>query len=555
MNIADLGYPVQHVKISLGALFPAIPCELYVDVALCLKIPHVEEDGRVCLDEVCQAVDFDEPVAAVVRALKRFQSELLERSSNEGWAQEQLQAERLSYWARFCDQKQKEPRGRPRPSATLVNMESVVDWAEGRIAAYIPHGTKHRRFDVQVVTLGSLDPVNLAQRHGWSSGTLVKGRAAFARLPDDLEWTPSTWPTDFAHLDALVAAATYGQQSVAKWLMRTGWIDTSDGAEERLASCKIPDGSMPLLVVLCLGMELYGYQISPSTVSLVTAPHAAPVKLLRIDPTWALIRDHAVTPFQQRQHKCVLLLGCGSLGSPIADILGRSGVGGIDIVDSQLLEPANVSRHILGLSVIRQSKAKVVAARLSKDIPGIVANGFHDDALRWMSKNCQPGKYDLILDCTAESTVRIFLSHLRSELFGDVPIVHAWVEPFCAAAHVVASTLSEPWPTNDPVRSHVNAADYSNADVRVKLPACSDGFHPYGSADILQAAGFTGERVIEVLDRVLDDSRVWSFVRTQAFFDALSLPITTNSIVPATGGIRDGVLTTRLLRDVLSSHE
>lgn len=204
LNIAEMGYAIQDVKISLGPLFPAVPCELYVDAALCLVLPHIEEDGRVCLDEVCQPVDFDDPVAAVVRALKRFQFELLERSANEDWKQGQLQAERLSYWGRFCDQKQKAPRGRPRPNATFVCMDSVVDWVEGRIAAYIPLGTKHRRFDVQIVTLGLTDPVELARRHGWDSGTLVKGRAAFVRLPDDLEWIPSNWPKNFRDLDSLV---------------------------------------------------------------------------------------------------------------------------------------------------------------------------------------------------------------------------------------------------------------------------------------------------------------------------------------------------------------
>ncbi|BDT60208.1 hypothetical protein MasN3_37020 [Massilia varians] len=102
---------------------------------------------------------------------------------------------------------------------------------------------------------------------------------------------------------------------------------------------------------------------------------------------------------------------------------------------------------------------------------------------------------------TAESSVRIFLSHARKALLGATVVVHAWVEPYCAAADVVATTLDAPWPSSDPAGARVNAVDFSGAQVRVHLPACSDGFHPYGSADIVQAADFTAERVVSILDQ------------------------------------------------------
>lgn len=553
IDLTELGYPIQTVRLLLGPLFPAIPCELYVDEALCLQLPHVESDGRLCLGDVGQSSDFDDPVAAVARALQRFKTELLERSTDESWKCTHFHQERLAYWFRFCSQRQKAPRGRPRPKATFISMEEVELWAEGRIAAYIPSGTRHRKIDRQVVTLGLSDPVELARRHGLSNGTIIKGRAAFVRLPGDFEWTPSNWPKDFRQLNALVHAATNGAHSLAKWLQDVGWLDKSECADEILARNRVPGGTMPLLLVLCHGSELYGYQISQATVSLVTIPHAAPIQVSRIDPAWSMTRDHQLERFASRQKKRVLVLGCGSLGSPVIDVLARSGIGKIDIVDSQAMESENVSRHMLGLSSIRTNKAFAMAARLEKEIPGGEIIGFCDDALSWVSAKCQPGRYDLVVDCTAESSVRSFLARTRGELLGDIPLIHAWVEPFCAASHVVATTLANPWPTSDPAAARVNAADYSAATVRVNLPACNDGFHPYGSADILQAAGFAAERVLEVLDAGLEVSMVWSTVRTKAFFDELALPIQTNSLVPLTGTARDGVLLTRFLTDVLSA--
>lgn len=553
LDLQNLGYPISSVRLQLSELFPAAPCELFVPSNLCLKLPHVEETGRVCLDEVCQPDDFNDPVAAVLRVVGRFKTELLERSANEVWRQKELHAERLSYWNRFCALRQESPRGRPRPRVTLVSMEPVDQWAEGRIAAFVPKGSKERRIEIQIVTLGALDPVELARRHAFSDGTLLKGSAAFVHIPEDLEWTPSTWPKTFAELETLVRLATSDEKSVVEWLAGEGWADESDGAIKILEKAKLPDGYKPLLVVLCHGQELYGYQISPPSVSLINGPHAAPVEISRIDPKWAMTRDHETEVFADRQRKRVLILGAGSLGSPIVDVLARSGVGAIDIVDSQLMEVPNVSRHTLGMSSLRHGKATAIAARLKKDIPGLTICGHIADARKWMAEHSKPGKYDLVLDLTAEASVRIFLAQARTALLGQTVVIHAWVEPFCSAAHVVASNLQTPWPVTDPARMCVNAADFSASAVRVNLPACSGGFHPYGSADIVQAAGFSAERIIDVLDTGLSKSTVWSFVRTQAFFDALDVGASTNAIVPKLGGRRDGTMITRRLEEVLSN--
>lgn len=551
LDLVELGYPISSVRLRISELFPAKPCELYVPAELCTKLPHVEEDGRVCLDEICQTADFSDPIAAVLRAVDRFKTELLENSANSEWCRKELHAERLSYWDRFCTLRRKSAQGRPHPRATLISMEPVDDWAEGQIAAFIPKGSRERRIDVQVVTLSSNSAVETANRHGFSSGVLVKGSAVFVRIPVDYEWTPSTWPRDFVDLENLVRTASSGQRSVIEWLAGTGWVDDSDDGALLLEKTDFPIGLKPLLIVLCHGEELYGYQISLPPVPRLTAPQIAPLVATRFDATWALTRGHAATTFHARRLQRVLVLGAGSLGSPVIDSLARAGVGQIDIVDSQLFEPANVSRHLLGMSSIRQSKAAAIASRLNKDIPAITVRGHRAEAQQWMTENCTPGKFDLVLDLTAESSVRMYLSVTRTELFEDTVVIHAWVEPFCSAVHVVASTLIDPWPATDPVLECVNVADFTEASVKVNLPACSEGFHPYGSADIVQAAGFAAERIIDILDVGLAESTVWSSIRARAFFDALDMPVKTKDIVPKSGGVRDGIMITRPLQGLL----
>jgi hypothetical protein len=55
----------------------------------------------------------------------------------------------------------------------------------------------------------------------------------------------------------------------------------------------------------------------------------------------------------------------------------------MDFIDFQEMAAANTARQAFGISSIRQSKAKEMAARLNKDIPDANVRGFHADSLIW----------------------------------------------------------------------------------------------------------------------------------------------------------------------------
>lgn len=200
-------------------------------------------------------------------------------------------------------------------------------------------------------------------------------------------------------------------------------------------------------------------------------------------------------------------------------------------------------------------KADELAAQLQADVPEIKIAGYHNDVITWCRKNCRPGQYDLIVECTAESTVRSFMAHRRAELFGDTPIIHTWLEPLCSAGHVVLTQTEVPWPSEDPADALVNASDLSADDTRIALPGCADGFHPYGVADVTLVAAFAAERVLSVVDEPRKTSTVWSWVRSSAFFDRLGIDICRRSIVPHSNSSADSATVTRSLTDTLGSND
>jgi molybdopterin/thiamine biosynthesis adenylyltransferase len=249
-----------------------------------------------------------------------------------------------------------------------------------------------------------------------------------------------------------------------------------------------------------------------------------------------------------RQGKRVLLLGCGSLGSAVAELLARSGVGELHLLDKETFEAENCGRHILGARDLGRLKAYALVERLREIVPDITLKPHHALAADWIHYVCKPGNYDLIVDCTGESSVRVMLSHHRDFSLGACPVVHAWVEPFCAATHVVHLPHGSVWPPDDP-GNKLAAATWPD-DVQVNLPACGTGFHPYGAADVWQSAGFTTERLLSVLDNKAPEAIVWSSVRSQAFFKALGINVTTGPIVPTTGTEYDSIQITRLFKAI-----
>lgn len=558
VDLQDDSLPVKAVRIVLPGNFPASPCELFVDRSYFLKVPHVEADGHVCLGHASIPSDYEDPIGAILHALKIFKDELLVPAQDAGWVEQQFQAERSSYWAQMCLRRKFESTRRPAPAQTYVDLDGLDGWSRGALAGYLKKGIPSRRYTRQIAVLGEVDPHAIATRHGWAMGTMVRGNALFVRLPKNTPWTPGTWPTTFSSLDALIAGITGGDISLSAWLKDMGWNDVvapapppSPKKHQRRNPERVPLGQRPLLVVLADEGATYGFQVFAPLLPGVTAPNIEPIQVTRVDPDWALARDHRLDIIRLRRAKRVLLLGCGSLGSPLVKALARAGVGQLDLLDAQTMEAENTSRHELGLDDIGLEKAPTLARRITKETPGVRVRGFTGKVEVWCTKNCQPGDYDLVIECTGESSVRSYLSKERARLFGRCPLIHAWTEPLCSAAHVVLTQADEPWPMDDPADTLVNASDLSAAETRVVVPACAGGFHPYGAADIELVAAFAAERVIGVIDNLPNASMVWSWVRAMGFFDQLPVTVTPRAIVPVSESKWDSATVTRTLTKVL----
>lgn len=559
IDLDNPAWPVRSVSLRLPSNFPDHPCQLFVDKGHFLKVPHIEEDGRVCLGIHAEPSDHSAPIAAICRALKRFQQELLEPAENADWCARQFHDERASYWTQFCSRQDKRGSRRPVANSTLADIKDRSNHSEGEMVAYVFSNERIKKSRVQIASFSESSPQTLATRHSWKGGTEIHGKALFVPLPQGELWTPATWPSKFAELEALVARATANRICLTNWTMKVDGFhvprpeEHSQSRRKRRRFGNPPMLHRPVVVFIGVGSTVFGYQLFAPEALDDGSLWIEPVEVERIDADWALARDQQLATLHGRRSQRILLLGTGSLGSPIAAAIARAGIGYLDIVDKEVFRAENVARHFLGMRSRGRWKVDELVAQLHADVPAVKIVGHRNDVVTWCRNNCRPGQYDLIIECTAESTVRSFMAHRRIELFGDTPIIHAWLEPLCSAGHVVLTQTDVPWPPEDPADFLVNASDLSANDTRISLPGCADGFHPYGVADVTLVAAFAAERVLAVVDDPCQESTVWSWVRSTGFFDLVGIDVCRRPIIPHSNSAADSIAITRSLKDILLS--
>jgi hypothetical protein len=104
--------------------------------------------------------------------------------------------------------------------------------------------------------------------------------------------------------------------------------------------------------------------------------------------------------------KNILLIGAGSLGSMIGELLVRGGIDRMAIIDSDVLNAGNLVRHTLDLRHLNQNKAQTLAAKLNQISPFARIDAIQEN---FFSRSQKPDERikecNMIIDCTGENDV------------------------------------------------------------------------------------------------------------------------------------------------------
>src|SRR5712692_6408313 len=126
-------------------------------------------------------------------------------------------------------------------------------------------------------------------------------------------------------------------------------------------------------------------------------------------------------------HSSAVLVGCGALGTAVANLLVRAGVGRLRIIDRDFVEPSNLQRQTLfEESDARDALPKAVAAerRLRAINSGVAVEGIVADLGPKNAEELLRG-FPLILDGTDNFETRFLLND--AAIYLGVPWIYAAV--------------------------------------------------------------------------------------------------------------------------------
>lgn len=202
----------------------------------------------------------------------------------------------------------------------------------------------------------------------------------------------------------------------------------------------------------------------------------------------------------------IAIIGCGSLGSRIAELLALSGLGRLTLVDPEKLTSDNIFRHVLGGSEIGQNKAQAMSVHLQKRLPGIKVSAFKGSLLGW-EKQLAPEIIDgVILALGDPSVERAFAKRWRQSPYSRFAVV-SWLEALGLGGHSFLFSKARQgcleclYRSSEGQVSLMARTSFLEPNQRVSrnLTGCGGAFTPFSALDAVK----TAEQAVDLSLRAL----------------------------------------------------
>lgn len=240
----------------------------------------------------------------------------------------------------------------------------------------------------------------------------------------------------------------------------------------------------------------------------------------RVDHGWIHGRDR--DPRQEvLKGANVLVVGCGSLGSSVAELLARAGIGRLTLMDGEVVDWPNIGRHALGADLVGQPKASALASRLTAAFPHLAGIDSVNHSLTIANTDMLVGR-DLVITTTGAWSVDSLVDACqRNGMAGT--ILYSWLEPHVAAAHAVTIP-----PGGGCLRCHIASTGLPELAVSrwedggtIAVPSCGGTFAPYGAAELAFAHALVAQQALEALLAPTTDSRHATWIGRTAGWQGL----------------------------------
>lgn len=158
---------------------------------------------------------------------------------------------------------------------------------------------------------------------------------------------------------------------------------------------------------------------------LLAQSRVTPFNVMRIDDDY--ITTRSAPRFAALGGRRITLLGCGTVGGYLAELLVKAGAGTgggeFTLVDNDSLLPGNVGRHRLGFNSVFQNKARALANELTRTAPTARVSFLENDAT-----TIELSGVGLLIDATGDEALGHWLAGAVRGAQVFVPTLNVWVE-------------------------------------------------------------------------------------------------------------------------------
>ncbi len=461
------------------------------------RVPHVERSGKLCLSST-NAVHGVEHAVSLVEGALADACGLLANPSPRDFAEEFN-----SYW----------PSSDPKPP------DAVMLCRNG-----LPKEPWCRKNDSEIVLgddRGSVD--------SWCDNT---GRAfdeavQLHRIDLEKPMLPVDFPSDLKGLHTVLLAKDQALANMLQRHMRRSKeylvlplrIVVAGENKDAVIGVKGTVGSLPMKG------GFRSAQTVPWTLIEQRAPQIQRILLRPATPQAVTTRSGDGFDLSDKR---VVLVGCGSLGGYLAQMLARASVGQLTLVDDDALGWQNTGRHVLGAAYVGKNKAAALKAALGVENPHVKLVAIPKKVELVLRDRPEVLKdADIVISATGDWPVEYALNYWRTYTSGAPPLLFTWLEPHAVAGHSFHVGASQGGCLN----CYFSASGhFTNAVIGLdnvepqKEASCAGFYQPYGATDMLPTVAMTAAHAVDVLlGRERSSTlRTWTGARTRFELHAVS---------------------------------
>ncbi|MCH5171566.1 MAG: ThiF family adenylyltransferase [Erysipelotrichales bacterium] len=205
----------------------------------------------------------------------------------------------------------------------------------------------------------------------------------------------------------------------------------------------------------------------------------------------------------------VLVIGCGSVGSEVVELLSSSGFLNLSIVDYDLLKYENTYRNLTGFIYLNHleesNKAEVLKCFTEFKYPDVNITIYKENIVELLKcTKLNLKKYKYIIVCVGNNILHKYINKYIYDNNINTKLIFGWLEPYGIAEHILTIDTSKPGCYNCLCKS-TNNIHFTTDDVDYKIRnnVCAGSYTPYGKVSTVRLA-------TSIVDLLLNDYSSYS---------------------------------------------